>query len=151
MTHGKNQGNPLRTHPPGARPAAVSGRPLLLILAAAVGVALLVVVIFGAMYAMRSDGAGEQMAATQPAGDGTGLTYYTCGMHPWVILPKPGLCPICHMDLTPIDPDKFTGEISIDPTTVQNIGVRIEPVTEGPLVQPPRPARCQGGRCFIRG
>ncbi|MBM4107976.1 MAG: efflux RND transporter periplasmic adaptor subunit [Phycisphaerae bacterium] len=59
--------------------------------------------------------------------------YYTCGMHPWVVLPKPGLCPICHMDLTPLDPAKFTGEIAIDPVVTQNIGVRIAPVTAGPV------------------
>jgi multidrug efflux pump subunit AcrA (membrane-fusion protein) len=39
------------------------------------------------------------------------------------------------MDLTPLDPDKFTGEIMIDPVVTQNIGVRIGPVTKGPLVQ----------------
>ncbi|MHC4414985.1 MAG: efflux RND transporter periplasmic adaptor subunit [Planctomycetota bacterium] len=61
--------------------------------------------------------------------------FYTCGMHPWVILPEPGICPICHMDLTPLDPDKFTGEITIDPVVIQNIGVRIEPVTKGPVVR----------------
>lgn len=63
------------------------------------------------------------------------IQYYTCGMHPWVILPHPGDCPICHMKLTPLDPAKFSGEVSIDPVVVQNIGVRIEPVTEGPLVR----------------
>ena len=67
--------------------------------------------------------------------DDSGLTYYSCGMHPWVILPEPGSCPVCHMDLTPIDPAKFTGEITIDPVIVQNIGVRVEPVTKGELVQ----------------
>ena len=70
--------------------------------------------------------AGDQQAAAE---------FYTCGMHPWVILPESGLCPICHMDLTPIDPDKFTGEITIDPVIIQNIGVRIEPVIKGPVEQ----------------
>ncbi len=59
--------------------------------------------------------------------------FYTCGMHPWIILPKPGLCPICGMELVPLDPAKFTGEIAIDPVIVQNIGVRIRPVRTGPL------------------
>lgn len=74
---------------------------------------------------------------SEPAGqDSAGATqYYTCGMHPWVILPQPGDCPICHMKLTPLDPAKFTGEVTIDPVVVQNIGVRVEPVTEGPLVR----------------
>lgn len=59
--------------------------------------------------------------------------YWTCGMHPWVILPEPGLCPICHMELTPLDPAKLAGEISIDPVVIQNIGVRVASVETGPL------------------
>ncbi len=27
---------------------------------------------------------------------------WTCGMHPFIIRDEPGLCPICHMDLTPV-------------------------------------------------
>jgi membrane fusion protein, copper/silver efflux system len=61
--------------------------------------------------------------------------FYTCGMHPWVILPDPGLCPICSMTLLPMDPEKFTGEMVIDPVVTQNIGVRIAPVTAGPVVR----------------
>jgi multidrug efflux pump subunit AcrA (membrane-fusion protein) len=81
----------------------------------------------GMWQATRSDPAdGEQ---------GAGTEFYSCGMHPWVIVPKPGLCPICQMDLTPLDPDKLAGEITIDPVVMQNIGVRIEPVSKGPLVQ----------------
>ncbi|CAN5749844.1 hypothetical protein BH09VER1_BH09VER1_11970 [soil metagenome] len=67
---------------------------------------------------------------------GKGATqYWTCGMHPWVILPEPGPCPICGMDLVPLDPKKFSGEIAINPVVVQNMGVRIAEVTEGPLVK----------------
>ena len=64
-----------------------------------------------------------------------GGAYYTCGMHPWVILPRPGSCPICHMDLVPLDPAKFTGAVVIDPIMVQNIGVRIDAVASGPLTR----------------
>ena len=74
-------------------------------------------------------------AANEADDDSAGLQFYTCGMHPWVILPNPGSCPICPMDLTPIDPGKFSGEITIDPVIVQNIGVRIEAVKSGPLVR----------------
>jgi len=87
--------------------------------------------LYKATFASDEDGAdgsgdGEDSGAPQ---------YYTCGMHPWVILPAPGLCPICHMELTPLDPAKFSGEISIDPVVTQNIGVRIAPVTSGPVVR----------------
>ncbi|MBN1609130.1 MAG: efflux RND transporter periplasmic adaptor subunit [Polyangiaceae bacterium] len=60
-----------------------------------------------------------------------GQHYYTCGMHPWVIVPHPGDCPICGMKLVPLDPAKFSGEVTIDPTVSQNIGVRVEQVEEG--------------------
>lgn len=74
----------------------------------------------------------ELVAVTDEAGQ---VQYYTCGMHPWVILPAPGDCPICFMELTPIDPNKFTGEIAIDPVIVQNMGVRVAPVVTGPLTK----------------
>jgi len=61
--------------------------------------------------------------------------YWTCGMHPWVVLPEPGNCPICHMTLVPLDVGKFASVISIDPIITQNIGVRIAPVVSGPLKQ----------------
>ena len=77
----------------------------------------------------------DQHAPTEKAEGAGGVQYYTCGMHPWVILPKPGNCPICSMELTPLDPKKFTGEIVIDPVVVQNMGVRIAPVVTGPLVK----------------
>ena len=76
----------------------------------------------------------ESDAVAHTDADGQ-VQYYTCGMHPWVILPGPGDCPICHMALTPIDPAKFTGEIAIDPVVVQNIGVRVQPVVTGPLTR----------------
>ncbi len=106
-------------------------------------------------------------------------TKYTCGMHPMIIVDEPGLCPICHMELTPMKEEtsggtKLTGErkikywqapmdptyisdtpgkspmgmdlipvyedqatggslISIDPTTIQNMGIRTAPVIRGDL------------------
>jgi hypothetical protein len=40
-------------------------------------------------------------------GDGNGDAHelWTCGMHPEVIQEEPGICPICHMDLTPLRMD----------------------------------------------
>ena len=32
-------------------------------------------------------------------------TQWTCSMHPQIKLPKPGQCPICFMDLIPLDED----------------------------------------------
>ncbi len=77
----------------------------------------------------------QQPPEAAETGDQEQLQYYTCGMHPWVVLPEPGNCPICQMKLTPLDPEKFTGRIDIDPVVVQNMGVRVEPVTKGPLTK----------------
>lgn len=60
-------------------------------------------------------------------------SWYVCTMHPWVVQPGPGKCPICSMDLTPLDPDRFSGEIAIDPVVLQNIGVRVKPVVVSSL------------------
>lgn len=39
---------------------------------------------------------GAESAASAP-------TVWTCSMHPQIKLPKPGKCPICYMDLIPLD------------------------------------------------
>jgi len=66
---------------------------------------------------------------------------WTCGMHPQVIQNKPGLCPICEMKLTPIrrqadstgSDNTPSSTITIDPVTVQNMGLRLGIVTNGPV------------------
>lgn len=75
-------------------------------------------------------------ASSQPSGNAAQL--WTCSMHPQVIQPDPGICPICHMELTPLKADgsgAAGGVITIDPVVVQNMGVRVAQVTKGPIVQ----------------
>jgi RND family efflux transporter MFP subunit len=87
---------------------------------------------FGSLWARIHPAAAPEKPQTAEAGK---TQYYTCGMHPWVILPKPGDCPICHMKLVPLDPSKFTGQIAINPVITQDIGVRVAPVTVGPVTR----------------
>jgi RND family efflux transporter MFP subunit len=87
---------------------------------------------YGAILQLAS---GEAAAPAQAEATKAAKQYYTCGMHPWVVLPAPGDCPICHMKLVPLDPSKFTGQISINPVMTQNIGVRTAPVTVGPVTR----------------
>jgi membrane fusion protein, copper/silver efflux system len=104
----------------------------------------------GRQFASHSDGAGS--TATTPAAghahgaQSTGATsaevpaaqLWTCSMHPQVIQPDPGICPICHMELTPLKADGAAGAggtITIDPVVVQNMGVRVADVTSGRIVQ----------------
>ena len=58
---------------------------------------------------------------------------WTCGMHPAVIRPGPGLCPICNMDLVPVSAARQDKDLVLDPLIVQSIGVRVRQVTQGPL------------------
>lgn len=136
--------------PGGAKPASAKAPPpsrkpprgprlwIMLLVALAVLAGLAIGTLWGPAARQQAqrwlgDGAHDEHAQhDEPAAQ---ADFYTCGMHPWVILPEPGLCPICHMDLVPLDPSKFTGEISIDPVVTQNIGVRIAPVVSGPVVR----------------
>ncbi len=72
---------------------------------------------------------GAEQAAAASQGE---KTLYTCGMHPQVIQDHPGNCPICGMKLTPIRA-QAGAEITIDPATTQNMGIRTALVARGPL------------------
>ncbi|MCP3682149.1 MAG: efflux RND transporter periplasmic adaptor subunit [bacterium] len=52
--------------------------------------------------------------------------FYTCGMHPNIRETEPGICPICNMNLVKktVSQGGNPAQVSIDPVTVQNIGVR---------------------------
>ena len=156
--------------------------------------AFVLILVAGGFYAgmhWRADGGDN--AAKGAADQAQAL--WTCGMHPQVLQDHPGLCPICHMQLTPLkastdagqatpqtpsdpsgqgaakerkvkywwDPmlsppyiadkpgkspmgmdlipvyeDEVSGsgsQVVIDPAVVQNMGVRVAMVTEGPLAK----------------
>lgn len=84
---------------------------------------------------------GRRPATGTPAAhDPAARQLWTCGMHPQVIQDAPGLCPICHMDLTPMAAGAAGSAslLAIDPVVVQNMGVRIEKVRRAPLVKSAR-------------
>ncbi|MCI0693932.1 efflux RND transporter periplasmic adaptor subunit [candidate division KSB1 bacterium] len=60
------------------------------------------------------------------------ILYYKDPMHPWLTSPKPGKAPDCGMDMVPVyenEAETMTGNaIKIDPTVVQNTGVKTEEV-----------------------
>lgn len=66
--------------------------------------------------------------------DPHGIAHYTCSMHPSVKQQAPGKCPICGMDLVPVTKaQQEEGVVLIDDARRQLIGVRTEPVIEGPM------------------
>jgi Cu(I)/Ag(I) efflux system membrane fusion protein len=73
--------------------------------------ALLAVVAFGAGYLARGNAPSQPPAAHDQPGehdlaahvDDAGKITWTCSMHPQIQLPEPGKCPICFMDLIPLE------------------------------------------------
>ncbi|MGA9118436.1 MAG: efflux RND transporter periplasmic adaptor subunit [Bacteroidota bacterium] len=69
----------------------------------------------------------DQGTATQ--GGKKKILYYKDPMHPWYTSDKPGKAPDCGMDLVPVyEGESDANAIKIDPTVVQNIGVKVEDV-----------------------
>ena len=110
--------------PPSPRPPKGPSLSLILGVLFAIFIAFVAGGIMSGLIRSGYDTATQWIAFATGTGDETSdagsvepdeLQFYTCGMHPWVILPKPGQCPICRMELTPLDPDKFSGELTIDP------------------------------------
>lgn len=64
--------------------------------------------------------------------DSKGKTiYYTCSMDPQVKEDKPGKCPICHMELTPVkDNGKMTNEISLSKQQIQLGNITAQSISE---------------------
>ena len=66
---------------------------------------------------------------------------WTCSMHPQIIQDHPGNCPICGMKLVPLrrqEPESGAAadanpQVTIDPVTVQNMGIQTGVVAKGPL------------------
>jgi RND family efflux transporter MFP subunit len=118
-------------------------------------VVLVVLAIAGGTWMWRGPSPPTRPSATGAAE--TPKAWYTCAMHPDVVRDAPGDCPRCGMRLQPIPPERAAamglpgaaatvaavGErkdeatagnaIRIDPVTEQNMGVRVDTVTRGPL------------------
>lgn len=90
----------------------------------------------GAAHGAEAPGTAHDEHAAHEAPVAPKRQLYTCGMHPQVIRDEPGACPICGMELTPLDLSdaaEAPGTITIDPAIVQNMGVRTAEVVEAPL------------------
>lgn len=69
-------------------------------------------------------------------GHSDAIDYYTCSMHPSVRQSKPGKCPICGMELTPVTKQQQRqGVVTIPTARQQLIGVRTSAVAEANMVQ----------------
>ena len=85
--------------------------------AALVGIILVALVAF-TLGGLLFDGGSAPVETGQAdaAGASSEPTVWTCSMHPQIRLPRPGKCPICFMDLIPLDAGR--GE-EIDPNQLR--------------------------------
>lgn len=65
--------------------------------------------------------------------DESGETIWTCSMHPQIQLKEPGKCPICFMDLIPLEPEEggekqSLREIRLSPEARKLAGISVEKV-----------------------
>ncbi|RME25625.1 MAG: hypothetical protein D6800_07395, partial [Candidatus Zixiibacteriota bacterium] len=89
--------------------------------------------IAGGQSQSESNGAAVQAETAENAG----TQLWTCSMHPQIKLPHPGKCPICGMDLIPLESGHNHGEelapnqIRLSKTAVQLIQIETSPVVRG--------------------
>lgn len=81
----------------------------------------------------------SQDAAHDHAQEAEGETTYTCSMHPQIRQGEPGDCPICGMDLIPVEADgaddSDVNALRMSPTAMQLAGVQTTVITTGESVK----------------
>ena len=68
-----------------------------------VGAVVLVLVAFAAGLLLRGGDAPGDASESGIRNPESEIEHWTCSMHPQIKLPKPGKCPICFMDLIPVE------------------------------------------------
>ena len=84
----------------------------------------------GWWFALPSKKEAPQGSSTTAAAE-----VWTCSMHPQIRQPNPGLCPICNMDLIPLQVGNGDGglrEISISEQAAALLDLRVSPVLRAP-------------------
>lgn len=101
---------------------------------------VLIVAALAGGIVIGSRSGGRPADGPPPTTTGQPRQLWTCGMHPQVIQDHPGLCPICHMQLTPLrapsespstaGTDHAGPTVTIDPVVIQNMGLRLGKVEQ---------------------
>ncbi|MBL8859536.1 MAG: efflux RND transporter periplasmic adaptor subunit [Planctomycetes bacterium] len=87
------------------------------------GVLVLALACLGVGYFAGRHFGGHAQHSAAPGAEAS-ATLWTCSMHPQVIQEGPGLCPICHMALTPLGDKSGDGALAVEPAVIQTMGVR---------------------------
>ena len=60
---------------------------------------------------------------------------WTCSMHPQIVLPEPGQCPICHMDLIPMQTGGSGADDDERSLTLSNSAIRLSRIVTAPIAR----------------
>lgn len=106
-------------------------KPLLFLVKKPVAILLPITLFFaGWWFALPS----EQKDTTSNASTESAQEW-TCSMHPQIRQPNPGLCPICNMDLIPLEAGNDEGglrEITVSAEAAALLDLRVSPVIKAP-------------------
>lgn len=95
------------------------------------GLAAVLLIVFVLGWSLRGDAPAGGEAAHTAATPGEAVVW-TCSMHPQIRMPEPGQCPICGMDLIPIEPstgrDAGPRSLSLSPAARTLAEVETTPV-----------------------
>ena len=86
-------------------------------------------------------------AIVQTGAEDGEIAYWTCGMHPSVKSDEPGKCPICNMDLVPVEREKETDEKILYWTCGMHPSVKSDEPGKCPIWSELKSPK----RCSIRG
>jgi Cu(I)/Ag(I) efflux system membrane fusion protein len=96
-----------------------------------IGVALAAGLLLGWLF---FSGSGSEYADEHTETEADQETIWTCSMHPQIRQPEPGDCPICGMELIPLDQEEGEAdprEIRMSPTAMQLASVQTQTVASG--------------------
>ena len=100
-----------------------------------VWVLMFFVFILGVLVRGGGRGTNQDMAMSEHVHEEEEVDWWTCSMHPQVKLPEPGQCPICYMDLIPMEMDgsgNIPTELKMSPAAVKLAEIATIPVRRGP-------------------
>ncbi len=100
-----------------------------------IGLGILIVgILIGNIFSGRSN-SNQNTATTEQHDNDEEATIWTCSMHPQIKMDKPGNCPICGMDLIPLEETSnedniASNEIVMTPEAVQLANIQTTKVTK---------------------
>lgn len=101
-----------------------------------VGLGMLALLVFAFYLGRAGGGPGEQTEAHDHVEAETGAeTVWTCSMHPRIKMPEPGQCPICFMDLIPLETGGPAGEGEAPRLTISESAAVLAGIRTAPAVR----------------